>query len=167
MIQSCLDYPSKLRETAAPKGHRPWVNHVRSISSLIEAAEQGDRSAAEALFGALYSELRRVARRELARHGGPVSLSATTLLHEAYLDIAARNGNGPSFPDRARFMSYAARVMRGLIIDFLCTVRSETLRRVAISAKEKPQKNFRSTISASEPLVRIEPLLDPLKMEHQ
>jgi hypothetical protein len=87
-----------------------------SISSLIEAAEQGDRSAAEALFGALYSELRRVARRELARHGGLVSLSATTLLHEAYLDIAARNGNGPSFPDRARFMSYAARVMRGLII---------------------------------------------------
>lgn len=95
------------------------VSHVGSISSLIEAAEQGDLSAAEALFGALYSELRRVARRELARQGGPVSLSATTLLHEAYLDIAARNGNGPSFPDRARFMSYAARVMRGLIIDHL------------------------------------------------
>jgi RNA polymerase sigma factor (TIGR02999 family) len=49
------------------------------------------------------------------RHGSPVSLSATTLLHEAYLDMAARDG--PSFPDRARFMGYAARVMRGLIID--------------------------------------------------
>jgi len=45
------------------------VNHVGFTSLLIEAAEQGDRSAAEALFGALYSELRRVARRELARHG--------------------------------------------------------------------------------------------------
>ncbi len=88
-----------------------------SISSLVQAAEQGDGSAAEALFAALYSELRRVAKRELARHGAPFSLSATTLLHEAYLDIASRNGNGPSFPDRARFMSYAARVMRGLIID--------------------------------------------------
>jgi DNA-directed RNA polymerase specialized sigma24 family protein len=42
-------------------------------------------------------------------------VSATTLLHEAYLDIAARVG--PSFPDRARFMGYAARVMRGLLID--------------------------------------------------
>src|SRR5262249_37683957 len=40
---------------------------------------------------------------------------ATTLLHEAYLDMAARSG--PSFPDRPRFMTYAARVMRGLIID--------------------------------------------------
>ena len=44
-----------------------------------------------------------------------MSLRVTTLLHEAYLDLAARNG--PSFPDRARFMRYASRVMRGLIID--------------------------------------------------
>ncbi len=86
-----------------------------SISSLISAAEQGDHAAAEALFSTLYSELHRLAKRELARHGVPVSLSATTLLHEAYLDMATRNG--PSFPDRARFMGYAARVMRGLIID--------------------------------------------------
>jgi RNA polymerase sigma factor (TIGR02999 family) len=39
----------------------------------------------------------------------------TTLLHEAYLDMAVRDGG--SFPDQARFMGYAARVMRGLIID--------------------------------------------------
>ena len=86
-----------------------------AISSLIVAAERGDRPAAVALFAALYSELHRLARRELARRGLEVSLSATTLLHEAYLDMAARDG--PSFPDRARFMGYAARVMRGLIID--------------------------------------------------
>src|SRR5580692_12022070 len=86
-----------------------------AISSLIVAAERGDRPAAEALFAALYSELHRLAKRELARPGVPVSLSATTLLHEAYLDMAARDGT--SFPDRARFMGYAARVMRGLVID--------------------------------------------------
>jgi RNA polymerase sigma factor (TIGR02999 family) len=86
-----------------------------AISSLMVAAERGDRPAAEALFAALYSELHRLAERELARPGVPVSLSATTLLHEAYLDMAARDGT--SFPDRARFMGYAARVMRGLVID--------------------------------------------------
>lgn len=85
------------------------------IQALIEAAEQGDRESAEALFTALYSELHRLARRELARQIGPTTLGATTLLHEAYLDMAARHG--PSFPDRARFMGYAAKVMRGLIID--------------------------------------------------
>ena len=86
-----------------------------TISSLITAVESGDGAAADALFSALYSELHRMAKRELARRGSPASLSVTTLLHEAYLDISARDG--ASFPDQARFMGYAARVMRGLIID--------------------------------------------------
>ena len=75
----------------------------------------GDRSATEDLFAALYSELHRLAKRELARKGILISLSVTTLLHETYLDMAARDG--ATFPDKARFMGYAARVMRGLIID--------------------------------------------------
>lgn len=82
---------------------------------LIQAAERGDESAADALFSALYSELHRMARRELARQGVPVSLGATTLLHQAYIEMAEKDGT--SFPDRARFMAYASRVMRGLIID--------------------------------------------------
>lgn len=86
-----------------------------SLSSLIAAAERGDASAADALFSALYAELHRMAKRELARRGAPMSLGATTLLHQAYIEMSARDG--ASFPDRARFMGYAARVMRGLIID--------------------------------------------------
>ena len=60
-----------------------------TISSLISAAESGDSVAAGALFSALYAELHRLAKRELARHGAPASLSVTTLLHEAYLEISA------------------------------------------------------------------------------
>jgi RNA polymerase sigma factor (TIGR02999 family) len=86
-----------------------------TISSLIGAAENGDESAAQILFSTPYSELHRLAKRELARHEAPASLSVTTLLHEAYLDISAREGS--RFPDKARFMGYTARVMRGLIID--------------------------------------------------
>ena len=86
-----------------------------TISSLIGATEAGDSIAADALFSTLYNELHRMAKRELARWGAPLSLNVTTLLHEAYLDISAREGK--SFPDRPRFMGYAARVMRGLIID--------------------------------------------------
>ena len=87
-----------------------------SVSSLISAAERGDQGAAETLFVALYAELRRLARRELARHGAGVTLGATTLLHQAYIDMAGKDE--ASFPDRARFMGYASRVMRGLIIDY-------------------------------------------------
>jgi len=69
----------------------------------------------ERLFAALYGELRDLAQRQL-RHNGSDSVSPTTLLHEAYLGMSRREA---VFPDRARFMGYAARVMRGLIIDFV------------------------------------------------
>ena len=68
-----------------------------------------DPAEAERLFAALYSELHRLARRELARRGSNITLGATTLLHEAYLDMSSR---GAVCPDRARFMSYASRAMR-------------------------------------------------------
>ena len=87
-----------------------------TISSLISSTECGDPFAADALFAALYSELHGLAKRQLARGGAGVTLGATTLLHEAYLNISQREG--AVFPDRGRFMAYAAKVMRGLIIDY-------------------------------------------------
>ena len=114
-----LDLAMKLRHAwQLPRITPGGVKRVQStISSLLSAAERGETSATESLFAALYSELHRLAGRELARQGAFVSLGATTLLHEAYLDVAKRDGGGPSFPDRGRFMAYAAKVMRGLIID--------------------------------------------------
>lgn len=70
---------------------------------------------ADVLFDTLYAELHRLARRELARQRPGNSLGVTTLLHEAYLRMSARDGT--VFPERHQFMAYAARVMRGLIID--------------------------------------------------
>ena len=86
------------------------------LASLLAAAENGDGAAAAELFTALYEELHRLARRELARGGGRGALGTTSLVHEAYLDLAHREHL--SFPDRARFMAYVARAMRGLVIDF-------------------------------------------------
>jgi RNA polymerase sigma factor (TIGR02999 family) len=87
---------------------------VASTTPSNGASENGNSVANDALFSTLYAELHRLAKRELWR-AGPASLSVTTLLHEAYLDISARDN--ASFPDQARFMGYAARVMRGIIID--------------------------------------------------
>src|SRR5215831_3465292 len=87
-----------------------------ALSTLIASADQGDRAAADQLFSTLYDELHRMARRELSKRAAGMTLGATTLLHEAYLDISDREG--VTFPDRNRFMGYAARAMRGLIIDY-------------------------------------------------
>jgi RNA polymerase sigma factor (TIGR02999 family) len=85
------------------------------ISRVLQAT--GERlDGSSQLFAALYAELHRLAERQLRRAGPALTLSTTTLLHEAYLDIAGRAG--VVFPDRARFMSYAARAMRGVVIDY-------------------------------------------------
>ena len=86
-----------------------------SLDALISAAARGGSAARASGVAALYAELHRLARRELARRGSQAGIGVTTLLHDAYLAMASRSG--PTFPDRARFMGYAARVMRGVIID--------------------------------------------------
>ena len=87
-----------------------------SIGDLIRTADAGDPAAPATLFAALYGELHAIAERQLRRGGSELTLGTTTLLHEAYLNISGREG--ARFPDRPRFMGYAAKVMRGLVIDY-------------------------------------------------
>jgi RNA polymerase sigma factor (TIGR02999 family) len=127
-----------------------------NLSTLIDLAERGDEPSAGKLFTVLYGELHRLAKRQLARQGA-VTLSATTLLHEAYLDMAKGE---QSFPDRGRFMAYAARVMRGLIIDH---VRN----RLAVKRGGKFEltsltTNVEDAISDDQELTRISQALDEL-----
>jgi RNA polymerase sigma factor (TIGR02999 family) len=92
------------------------------FEQLIQSAEQGDVSSRKRLFALLYDELHRLAEREL-RRSPSLTLSPTTLLHETYLNLSS--GNGAVFPDRARFLAYASRAMRGLLIDYVRSRRAQ------------------------------------------
>jgi RNA polymerase sigma factor (TIGR02999 family) len=85
------------------------------LEFLIRSSEGGNTKAREQLFTVLYAELHGLAQRQLRRNSS-LTLSPTTLLHETYLDMSSRGAG--SFPDRARFLAYASRAMRGLIIDY-------------------------------------------------
>ena len=111
-----------------------------AIGELIRTADTGDGAAANELFAALYQELHGLAERQLRRFGPDITLGTTTLLHEAYLNIAGREAM--VFPDRARFFAYASRAMRGLVIDY-------ARRRKA----KKRGGEFHITGSGSEPMV--------------
>ncbi len=80
-----------------------------------QTSPQKSATDSEELFIALYDELRRLSQAQLRRHGFGVTLNATTLVHEAYLALQGRESM--AFTERRRFMAYAARAMRGLIID--------------------------------------------------
>jgi RNA polymerase sigma factor (TIGR02999 family) len=92
-------------------------NPPDELVSVVARADAGDPVAKNALFAALYEELHRLAQAHLRRSGGSLTLSPTTLLHEAYLGMAGRDDL--TFPDRNRFLGYASRAMRGLIIDYV------------------------------------------------
>lgn len=108
------------------------------------------------LFASLYGELRRLAERQL-RGNEVISVSPTTLLHEAYIGMENREAH---FPDRERFMGYAARVMRGLIID-LVRERRALKRGGAYHITQLPTEVAESAEIATH-LVRLSDALDEL-----
>jgi RNA polymerase sigma factor (TIGR02999 family) len=131
----------------------------------MAAAGAGDSSAAEALFVALYGELHRMASRKLARDRG-LTLGTTSLLHEAYLDIAGRES--AHFPDRERFMAYASRVMRTLIIDYARHSKAQkrggqfelvAIDEAAMSAPALDHEELRRISEALDELATVEPPL--------
>lgn len=107
-------------------------------------------------FAALYRDLRLLAERQLRRSGG-AQISPTTLLHEAYLDMS---GKGAVFPDREHFIGYAARVMRGLIIDMV-RERRALKRGAAFHITQLPTELGTSGID-EDALTRLSEALDEL-----
>ena len=95
----------------------------QQIAVMVERADAGDPAARDALFASLYNELHTLAQFHLQRSGGQLTIGATTLLHEAYLDLNRRSG--VAFPDRLRFLKYASRAMRGLVIDYVRARRAQ------------------------------------------
>jgi RNA polymerase sigma factor (TIGR02999 family) len=81
-----------------------------STDSAARAGGDLDR-----LIPAVYEELRAVAHRRLAAHGGGGTLDTAALVHEAYLKLAG--GPGESWRDRSHFFALASRVMRQILVD--------------------------------------------------
>jgi RNA polymerase sigma factor (TIGR02999 family) len=132
------------------------------ISELLRAAETGPygTQATSQLFAALYDELHRLAERQLQRNGGAAALSTTTLVHEAYLDICTRSGK--DFPDRARFIGYAARAMRGIVIDYVRYSRATKRGGGAFEITLTGNLNVAAQEDAAGELERLSEALDSL-----
>ena len=130
---------------------------VMNVTSELPNPAGDERVVADALFGTLYAELHRLARRELNRRG-PGGLGVTTLLHEAYLSISGREGT--VFADHGRFMAYAARVMRGLIIDDIRRRRSQ--KRGGLVDFTTLGTHHLDSVADSHTLLRISDALDEL-----
>jgi RNA polymerase sigma factor (TIGR02999 family) len=118
----------------------------------------GDPDPRVDLFTTLYADLRRIAQSALRRSGPQLTVSPTTLLHEAWLKISGREAL--EFPDRARFMAYASRAMRRLVIDFV-REKHALKRGAAFELTAMPTEAPEYAVDARE-LERISEALDEL-----
>jgi RNA polymerase sigma factor (TIGR02999 family) len=84
---------------------------------LLDKAIDGDRDTKSALFVEMYEDLRRLAHARLKKAGPVVLLDTTSLVHESYLRFLGAGSLRNH--DRSRFLAYAARVMRSVVVDFV------------------------------------------------
>jgi RNA polymerase sigma factor (TIGR02999 family) len=88
---------------------------VGPITLILQEFVAGDKTALDRLMPHVYSELRKLAGRQLQNERSGHTLQPTALVHEAYVRL---NGNAPpDYRSRAHFLGVAARVMRQILID--------------------------------------------------
>lgn len=110
-----------------------------AITGLLGRWSAGDREAAERVLPLVYTELRRIAARQLRQERREHTLQATAIVNEAYLRLAERRDL--CWPSRAHFFAYAARLVRHVLVDYARRRRRDRrgrgLRRVDLAAAER------------------------------
>lgn len=86
------------------------------ITQLLQRASAGDSAAADELLPIVYTELHRLARKHLRSERAGHTLQATALVNEAYMRMVGHSN--AAFPDRARFLAFASRLMRNILVDY-------------------------------------------------
>jgi len=89
---------------------------VSEVTRILNAAQQGDPTAAEQLLPLVYEELRKLAAARMANEAADHTLQPTALVHEAWLRLAGTDANA-QFANRAHFFAAAAEAMRRILID--------------------------------------------------
>lgn len=88
---------------------------MEKVTLILNAIEEGDTEAINALLPAVYEELRAMANQRLANERRGHTLQATALVHEAYLRLVGSKGQ--EWRSRTYFFGAAAEAMRRILID--------------------------------------------------
>ena len=86
------------------------------ITQWLHDWSLGDDDASAKLLPVIYGELRRMAKRYMAREAADHTLQTTALIHEAYLNLAAQRDK--QWENRSHFFAVAAQAMRHILVDY-------------------------------------------------
>lgn len=97
------------------KASSRFVPESKQITELLTLWGAGERAALDELLPAVYDELRRLARIQLANEPPGHILQPTAVVHEAFLRFGSYERI--SWQNRAHFFAVAARIMRRVLVD--------------------------------------------------
>jgi RNA polymerase sigma factor (TIGR02999 family) len=86
------------------------------VTQILSAIEQGDSAASEQLFPLVYEELRQLAAHRMTLERPGQTLSATGLVHEAYLRLVDVE-QAQRWNSRGHFFAAAAEAMRRILVE--------------------------------------------------
>ena len=89
---------------------------MNEVTRILSAIEQGDSHAANQLLPFVYDELRKLATQRMAREKPGQTLSATALVHEAYVRLVNVE-KAQRWNSRGHFFAAAAEAMRRILVE--------------------------------------------------
>ena len=96
---------------------------MTEMTDLLRSAQSGDPQASSRLFELVYADMKRMAHSRLYKSGGLDDLDTTSLVHESYLRLVKLQQL--QVKDRGHFLTYAARVMRSVVVDLVREARAD------------------------------------------
>ena len=128
------------------------------ITELLLSWSKGDKGALDRLIPLVSSELRRLARRYMAKERSGHTLQTSALINEAYLRLV--NQQNVEWKDRAHFFAAAAQIMRHVLIDharrYKYEKRGAGAQKVAITdASSLGQQRAKELIALDDALIEL------------
>jgi RNA polymerase sigma-70 factor, ECF subfamily len=129
-----------------------------AVTDLLLRWTDGDQTALDDLTPVIYDDLRRLARALLSHERPDHTLSATALVHEAYLKLIDQRR--VQWRNRAHFFGAAAHIMRRVLVDH---ARSRlTAKRGGLTPKLAMSDNIALVDALSEDLLDLDTALTAL-----
>jgi RNA polymerase sigma factor (TIGR02999 family) len=92
---------------------------MNEVTRILSNAARGDANAAGQLLPLVYEELRKLAAARMAEEAPGHTLTATALVHEAYLRLV-EPADAARWDNRGHFFAAAAEAMRRLLVENAC-----------------------------------------------
>src|SRR5260370_759732 len=101
--------------SSCPGGFLCYAGRVSDVTRILEAAQQGDPTAADQLLPLVYEELRPLGVGKMANEAAGHTLQPTALVHEAWLRLVGNENQ--KWDGGAHFFGAAAEAMRRILIE--------------------------------------------------